>query len=105
MLNRVILIGRLGKDVEKRVTTNNTSVANLKLATTIKQKHSSGNFQEITTWHNVICWGSLADYSCENLRKGTMVLVEGTIEGTKYKSKEGIDVNTYQIKAENIKKM
>lgn len=105
MLNRVILIGRVGKDVEKRVTTNNTSVVNLRLATTTKQKHSSGNLQEITTWHNVVCWGDDADYCCNNLRKGTMVLIEGNIEGIKYKTKEGIEFNTYQIKAEKINRI
>ncbi len=88
-LNKVMLIGNLGKDCETRFTTNNVSVTSFTMATTNSYKGKDGNWVDETTWHNVTCF-NLSDYFKENLKKGKKFYVEGRISKRDYTDKEGI---------------
>ncbi len=88
-LNKVMLIGNLGKDSETRFTTNNVSVTSFTMATTHSYKGKDGNWVNETTWHNVVSF-SLSDYMKENLKKGKKFYVEGRISKRDYTDKEGI---------------
>jgi len=80
MLNKVTLIGRLGRDVELRQTQSGDSVANLSLATSKKWKNKQGESQEKTEWHRVVMFGKLADIANSYLTKGSLVYIEGEIQ-------------------------
>ncbi len=88
-LNKVMLIGHLGKDCETRFTTNNVSVTSFTLATNYRYKGKDGNWVDETTWHNVTCF-NLSDFFKENLKKGKKFYVEGRISKRDYTDKEGI---------------
>ncbi|MFC2103158.1 single-stranded DNA-binding protein [Bacteroidota bacterium] len=87
-LNRVTLIGNLGRDAETRFTTNNVAVTNFSLATTRGYKDKDGNWQNETTWHNITGF-NLSDYYKDNLKKGKKFYVEGRISKREYNDKEG----------------
>ena len=87
-LNRIMLIGHLGKDCETRFTTGNVSVTNFTLATTHSYKDKSGNWKDETTWHNIVSF-SLSDYMKENLKKGKKFYVEGRLTKRDYTDKDG----------------
>ena len=80
MLNKVTLIGRLGRDVELRQTQSGDSVANLSLATSKKWKNKQGESQEKTEWHRVVMFGKLADIANSYLTTGSLVYIEGEIQ-------------------------
>ncbi len=80
MLNRVMLIGNLGRDPEIRSTPSGQSVANFSLATNRKWKDKEGNRQEQTEWHNIVIWGKLADIAGQYLTKGKQVYLEGRLQ-------------------------
>ena len=88
-LNKVMLIGHLGRDCETRFTTNNVSVTTFTLATNYRYKGKDGNWVDETTWHNVTSW-NLSDYFKDNLRKGKKFYVEGRISKRDYTDKDGI---------------
>ena len=88
-LNKVMLIGNLGRDAETRFTTNNLSVTNFTLATSNSYKGKDGNWVNETTWHNVVSF-NLSDYMKENLKKGRKFYIEGRISKRDYTDKEGI---------------
>jgi len=87
-LNRVTLIGNLGRDAETRFTTNNVSVTNFSLATTRGYKDKDGNWQNETTWHNITGF-NISDYYKDNLKKGKKFYVEGRISKREYNDKDG----------------
>jgi single-strand DNA-binding protein len=87
-LNKIMLIGHLGKDCETRFTTGNVSVTNFTLATTYSYKDKTGNWKDETTWHNVVSFG-LSDYMKENLKKGKKFYVEGRLTKRDYTDKDG----------------
>lgn len=87
-LNKIMLIGHLGKDCETRFTTGNVSVTNFTLATTHSYKDKTGNWKDETTWHNVVSF-SLSDYMKENLKKGRKFYVEGRLTKRDYTDKDG----------------
>jgi len=87
-LNKIMLIGHLGKDCETRFTTGNVSVTNFTLATTHSYKEKSGNWKDETTWHNVVSF-SLSDYMKGNLKKGKKFFVEGRLTKRDYTDKDG----------------
>src|ERR1700691_1814786 len=78
-VNKVILVGRLGKDPETRYTSGGQAVCNFSLATDETFKDKSGERQKRTEWHRVVVWGKLAEICQQYLKKGTMVYVEGRI--------------------------
>lgn len=88
-LNKIMLIGHLGKDCETRFTTNNISVTSFSLATNYRYKGKDGNWVDETTWHNITCF-NLSDYFKENLKKGKKFYVEGRISKRDYTDKDGI---------------
>lgn len=87
-LNKIMLIGNLGKDSETRFTTGNVSVTNFTIATTYSYKDKNGNWKDETTWHNVVSFG-LSDYMKENLKKGRKFYVEGRLTKRDYTDKDG----------------
>ncbi|MFA6015690.1 MAG: single-stranded DNA-binding protein [Gallionellaceae bacterium] len=90
-VNKVILVGRLGKDPETRYMTNGEAVANATLATSENWKDKSGEKQEKTEWHNLVFYRRLAEIAGEYLKKGSQIYVEGRIQSRKYQTKEGQD--------------
>ena len=86
-LNKVMLIGNLGKDPELRYTTSGVAVATFSLATTDSWKDQDGNMQERTEWHNIVAWKKLAEICGEWLKKGKKVYIEGRIQTRSYDDK------------------
>ena len=96
-VNKVILIGRLGKDPETRYMPNGEAVTNATLATSENWKDKSGVKQEKTEWHNLTFYRKLAEIAGEYLKKGSMIYVEGKLQTRKWQDKEGKDRNTTDI--------
>jgi len=88
-INKVILIGNLGKDPEVRTTSGGTSVASFSIATTEKFKDRSGQRQEKTEWHNIIVWDKLADLAGKYLKKGSTIYLEGKLSTSSWEDKNG----------------
>lgn len=96
-VNKVILIGRLGKDPETRYMPNGEAVTNATLATSETWKDKSGVKQEKTEWHNLVFYRRLAEIAGEYLKKGSMIYVEGKLQTRKWQDKEGKDRYTTDI--------
>ncbi len=96
-LNKVLLIGRLGRDPEKRVTGTGTSVVNFPLATTDYWTDQSGSRQEKTEWHRIVLWNRLADNAEQFLKKGSQLYVEGKLQTREWTDKEGQKRYTTEI--------
>jgi single-strand DNA-binding protein len=101
-VNKVILIGNLGRDPETRYTADGAAITNITLATSRRYKDSSGQQQEETEWHKVAFFGRLAEIAGEYLKKGRPVYVEGRLRTRKWQDKEGQDRYTTEIVAENM---
>jgi single-strand DNA-binding protein len=102
-LNRVMLIGNLGKDPELRYTTSGVAVATFSLATNESWKDQEGNTQERTEWHNIVAWKKLAEICGEWLKKGKKIYVEGRIQTRSYDDKNtGTKKYVTEIVADNI---
>ncbi len=101
-LNKVMLIGNLGKDPVFRVTPNNRSVAEFSLATSESWKGDDGNRQTSTEWHKVVVWGAAANAVRDNLKKGSKVYVEGSIRTRKWTDKEGKDRYSTEIQSSRV---
>lgn len=101
-VNKVILVGRLGKDPEVRHLENGATVANFSMATseTYKDK-TTGDRKEITEWHNIVLWRGLADVAAKYLHKGDMVYIEGKLR-TRSWEKEGVTRYTTEIIGDNM---
>ena len=102
-VNKVILIGNLGRDPETRYTTGGDAVTNLNIATSEQWKDKSGEKQERTEWHRVVLFGRQAEIAGEYLKKGRLVFVEGKIQSREYEGKDGIKRRTFEIVADNMK--
>lgn len=101
-VNKVILVGRLGKDIDLRQTGAGSSIANMTLATDRRYKDGQGNAQTETEWHSVVFFGKTADVASQYLHKGSMVYIEGRLRTRKYKDKDGIDRYVTEIIAEHL---
>lgn len=101
-VNKVILIGNLGRDPETRYSADGAAIANVSIATTRRYKDSAGQQQEETEWHRVVFFGRLAEIAGEYLRKGRPVYVEGRLRTRKWTDKEGVEKYTTEIVAENM---
>lgn len=88
-VNKVILVGNLGKDPELRYTAAGTAVANFSLATTERYKDREGQTQEKTEWHNIVAWRQLAEICGKYLQKGKQIYIEGRIQTRSYDDKDG----------------
>lgn len=101
-VNKVILIGRLGKDPEVRSFENKNSVANFSLATTeVYRDKTTNEKKEITEWHNISLWGRLAEIAAKYLHKGDMVYIEGKLR-TRSWEKDGVTRYTTEIIGESM---
>ncbi len=101
-LNKVMLIGNLGRDAETRFTTNNNlSVTTFSIATTNSYKGKDGNWISDTTWHNIVAY-NLSDYYKEVLKKGSKVYLEGRISKRDYTDKDGVKKNVVEVVSERI---
>jgi|SRR5690606_34953898 len=79
-MNKVILVGRVGKDVETRTIDGGTMVSRVSLATSEKYKKKNGDVEEKTQWHNIVLWSGLADIAAKYVKKGDRILIEGKVE-------------------------
>ena len=101
-VNKVILLGNLGRDPETRYSPDGAAITNVSIATTRRYKDSSGQQQEETEWHRVVFFGRLAEIAGEYLRKGRPVYVEGRLKTRKWTDKEGVEKYTTEIVAEQM---
>ncbi|MDU4301377.1 MAG: single-stranded DNA-binding protein [Eikenella corrodens] len=102
-LNKVILIGRLGRDPECRYLPNGDAVCNFSLATTESWKDQSGQKKERTEWHAITLYRKLAEIAAKYLQKGSLVYLEGRIQSRKYTGKDGIERTAYEIVCSEMK--
>jgi len=101
-VNKVILIGRLGRDPELKYTPSGTPVAKFSLATDEVFKDQTGEQQRRTEWHNIVAWKRLAEICGEYLTKGKQVYIEGSIRSRQYQDKEGNKRTAYEIIARQM---
>jgi len=101
-INKVILIGNLGNDIELRYMPNGTAVANLSLATSESWKDQQGQQQERTEWHRVTMYRRLAEIAGEYLKKGSQIYVEGKLQTRKWQDQQGQDRYTTEIIADEM---
>ncbi len=101
-VNKVILIGNLGRDPETRYTTGGDAVTNLRIATTEAWKDKSGEKQEKTEWHTVVLFGRQAEVAGEYLKKGRPVYIEGRLQTRKYTDKEGVEKYSTEVVADRM---
>ena len=101
-VNKVILLGNLGKDPELSYLPSGQSVAKFSLATSRKYKDKSGELKEETEWHNIVAWGKLGEISAQYLKKGRQAYVEGRIHSNKWEDREGKPRTTVEIVADEV---
>jgi single-strand DNA-binding protein len=101
-VNKVILLGNLGRDPETRYTTGGDAVTNLRIATSEQWKDKSGEKQERTEWHSVVLFGRQAEVAGEYLKKGRSVYIEGRLQTRKYTDKEGVEKYSTEIVADRM---
>ena len=101
-VNKVILIGNLGKDPEVRFTPSGAAVANFNIATNESWTDKSGQKQERTEWHRIVVWGKLAELCGEYLKKGRQAYVEGRLQTREWNDKEGKKNYTTEIVAQTV---
>ena len=101
-MNKVMLIGRLGKDPELRYTTSGSPIANLRIATDESYTDRDGNKVEQTEWHTVVAFQRLAENCQTYLKKGSLVFVEGSLQTRKWQDQQGQDKYSTEIKANRV---
>ena len=101
-LNKVMLIGNLGRDPEVRYTPSGLAVANFSIATTDRRKNKDGEFEDQTDWHRITAFGKLGEICGEYLSKGKQVYIEGRIKYGSYENKDGQTVYTTDIIASQM---
>jgi single-strand DNA-binding protein len=103
MVNRVILVGRLGKDPEIRTTQTGTMVASFSLATDERWNDPNGEKKTRTEWHNIVAWSKLAEICEKYLTKGKLVFIEGRIQTREWDDRDGNKRRTTEIVASDMK--
>ncbi len=103
MLNKVTLIGRMGRAPELRYMPNGEAVCNFSLATSESWKDQSGQRVERTEWHNIVMYRKLAEIAGQYLKKGGQVYIEGRIQSRKYTGRDGVERTAYEIIASEMK--
>lgn len=101
-VNKVILIGNLGRDPELKYLEGNIARVNFSLATTETYKDKNGNRNDQTEWHNIVLWRSMAESAEKLLKKGTQVYIEGKLQTRQWTDKEGHKRTTTEIVAESF---
>lgn len=102
-VNRVILVGRLGKDPETRYTSGGQAVCHFSLATDETFKDKSGERQKRTEWHRITVWGKQAEIAQQYLKKGAQIYLEGSIRTSEYTDKEGQKKTSMEINASTFR--
>jgi single-strand DNA-binding protein len=102
-VNKVILVGRLGRDPETRYTSSGQAVCNFSIATDETYKDRSGERQKRTEWHKIVMWGKLAEIAQQYLKKGSQVYLEGRIQSRQWDDKEGQKRTSFEIVANTMK--
>jgi single-strand DNA-binding protein len=102
-VNKVILVGRLGRDPETRYTGGGQAVANFSLATDETYKDRNGERQKRTEWHKIVVWGKQAEIAQQYLKKGSLVFIEGRIQSREWQDKEGQKRTSFEIVANNFR--
>ncbi|WP_456440647.1 single-stranded DNA-binding protein [Caldithrix abyssi] len=101
-VNKVILVGRVGRDAELRYTPSGASVASFSLATNFRSKDADGNWQENTEWHNVSAFGTLADFAGQYIKKGRLLYVEGRLQTRSWEDQNNVKHYRTEIIANSI---
>ena len=101
-VNKVILIGHLGKDPELSYLPSGQSVAKFTLATNYSRKDKNGELKEETEWHNIVAWGKLGEICTQYLAKGRQAYVEGRLRTRSWEDREGKTRTTTEIIADNV---
>lgn len=101
-VNKVILVGRLGKDPELRFTPSQTPVCSFPLATSERRKNAEGEWAEQTEWHSVVVWGKQGENCSQFLQKGREVFIEGRIQTRKWQDQQGNDRYRTEVIANNV---
>jgi single-strand DNA-binding protein len=101
-VNKVILVGHLGRDPELRYTQNGQAVANFSMATTESYAKRDGEREDRTEWHRIVAWGRLAEICAEYLSKGRQVYIEGRIQTREWEDREGEKRRTTEIVAREM---
>lgn len=101
-VNKVILVGRLGKDPEVRHLESGAAVANFPMATSETYKDKQGNKQESTEWHNIVLWRGLAEIAEKYLTKGNLVYIEGKLKTRNWQDKDGNTRYTTEVVGDNM---
>ena len=96
-VNKVILVGNLGKDPEVKYLDSGVAVANFSLATSESYKNKEGERVNQTEWHNIVAWGKLADFATEYIQKGQLVYIEGRLQTRNWQDKDGNSRKTTEI--------
>ena len=102
-VNKVILIGNIGREIEMRTIPSGTQVAKFSLATSEVRKDKNGQRQESTEWHNIVAWGKLAEFCGQYLGKGRSIYVEGSLRTRTYDDEKGNRRYFTEIHAQTIK--
>jgi single-strand DNA-binding protein len=102
-VNKVILVGRLGRDPETRYTSGGQAVANFSVATDESYKDRNGERQKRTEWHKIVVWGKQAEIAQQYLKKGSLVFIEGRIQSREWQDKEGQKRTAFEIVANNFR--
>ncbi len=102
-VNKVILVGHLGRDPETRYTGSGQAVANFSIATDESYKNKAGEKQKRTEWHRIILWGKQAEIAQKYLTKGALIFVEGRIQSREWEDKEKEKHTSFEIVATNFR--
>ncbi len=102
MVNKVILVGNVGRDPELRYTASGTAVANFSLATSRRYKDRDGNRQEQTEWHRVVAWARTAEIVNQYANKGKQLFIEGRLQTRQWEDRDGNTRYTTEVVADNI---
>lgn len=102
-VNKVILVGRLGRDPETRYTSGGQAVSNFSLATDESFKNKTGERQKRTEWHKIVVWGKQAEIAQQYLKKGAQIYLEGRIQSREWMDKENQKRTSFEIVATNFR--
>jgi single-strand DNA-binding protein len=103
MVNKVTLVGNLGRDPETKVFEDGSSVTRLTLATNESYKEKDGTWKKLTEWHTINTWGALAERSAKDFKKGTLLYVEGKIKNRTFTTSTGVEKTLSEIEALSVK--
>lgn len=102
MINKVTLVGSLGRDAEQKQVSNGQQVVNFSMATNESYQDKGGNWQQKTEWHDITAWGSLVDRAIK-LKKGDLLYLEGKIQNRSYQDKQGNNQKDYRVVAKHFR--